>query len=305
MPQLPVAAIDLGTNTARLLIAHRVEGGLIRPLLIKRHITRLGGGFSRTAGIAPEARQRTVAAMRDFAAEIEHHGVTCVRAVATSAVRDAANGEAFCAEILGATGIRLEVIDGTTEGVLTLAGVRAGIETDSDHLLVFDVGGGSTEYTLTDRERLLFTMSLPLGVVRLTEGKATPAAMEEKIVRELARLSTQLQQGGLATLLSQAELVGTAGTATTLAAISMGMTDYDYRRVNNYRLSLEEIKAIFARLLPLTPAERLLVPGLERGREDLIIAGIGITLRTMEIFGFGALTVSDFGLLEGLLLSIC
>ena len=195
------------------------------------------------------------------------------------------------------------MIDGATEGVLTLGGVRAGTETSSQRLLVFDVGGGSTEYTLADRERLLFTASLPLGVVRLTEGKETPAAMEEKIGRELDGLTVQLSQRGLLPLLTDAELVGTAGTATTLAAISLGMTEYDYRRVNNYRLSIEEVRSIFSRLLPLTPSARLLVPGLERGREDLINAGIGISLATMERFGFQRLTVSDFGLLEGVLLS--
>ena len=110
-------------------------------------------------------------------------------------------------------------------------------------------------------------------------------------------------QRGLQPLLTGAELVGTAGTATTLAAISLGMTEYDYRRVNNHRLSLEEVRSIFSRLFPLSPSERLLVPGLEKGREDLIIAGIGITLATMERFGFPLLTVSDFGLLEGVLLS--
>jgi exopolyphosphatase/guanosine-5'-triphosphate,3'-diphosphate pyrophosphatase len=299
-----VAAIDLGTNTARLLIGRRARDGRILPLLVKRRITRLGGGFDKKTGISHEAWQRTVTALLDFAEEIRGHGVARVRAVATSAVRDAANGEAFCAEVFSATGIRLEVIDGVTEGTLTLAGVRAGIETSSDHLLVFDVGGGSTEYTLTERERLLFTTSLSLGVVRLTEGKETLAAMTDKIGRELEELTVQLRGHGLLPLLSGAELVGTAGTATTLAAISIGMTEYDYRRVNNYRLCLDEVRSILNRLLPLTPAERLLVPGLEKGREDLIIAGIGITLATMERFGFRELTVSDFGLLEGVLLSV-
>ena len=304
MPQPPVAAIDLGTNTARLLIGYREEDGHFRPVLVKRHITRLGGGFSKTTGIAADARERTVAALLDFAAEVRRHGVRRVRAVATSAVRDAVNGRDFCAEILARTGIRLEVIDGTSEGALTLAGVLAGIDTQHEHLLVFDVGGGSTEYTLTSQGSLLFTTSLPLGVVRLTEGKVTSAAMEEKITRELNGFTTLLQRHGLLAQLRDAELVGTAGTATTLAAISMEMTEYDYRRVNNYRLALDEIRKIYDRLLPLAPAERLLVPGMERGREDLIIAGIRITLQTMETLGFRNLIVSDYGLLEGVLLSI-
>ena len=106
MPLPPVAAIDLGTNTARLLIGYREEDSHFRPVLVKRHITRLGGGFSKTTGIAADARERTVAALLDFAAEVRRHGVRRVRAVATSAVRDAVNGRDFCAEILARTGIR-------------------------------------------------------------------------------------------------------------------------------------------------------------------------------------------------------
>jgi exopolyphosphatase/guanosine-5'-triphosphate,3'-diphosphate pyrophosphatase len=141
-------------------------------------------------------------------------------------------------------------------------------------------------------------------VVRLTEGKGDPGAMTEKIGRELELLRDALRQGGLIDHLADATLIGTAGTATTLAAISMGMTDYDYRRVNNYTISRQEVRDIFDRLLPLTPAGRLAVPGLEKGREDLIIAGSLITLSTMELFGFEQLKVSDFGLLEGVLLSV-
>lgn len=298
----PAAAIDLGTNTARLLIGDVDEAGVIAPLLVKRCITRLGGGFTRERGISPDACARTVAALKDFADEIGRFRVTRVRAVATSAVRDAVNGREFCARILRETGICLEVIDGRREGLLTLRGVLAGLDATSDNLLVFDVGGGSTEYTLSKGVNPLFSTSLPLGVVRLTEGKGSPEAMQEKVIRELGLLRAELDTGNLLQLLDHATLVGTAGTATTLAAISLGMTDYDYRRVNNYTLSLQEIRGIFSRLLPMTPAERLTVPGLEEGREDLIIAGILITMATMETFGLSRLKVSDFGLLEGVLL---
>ena len=297
------ASIDLGTNTARLLIGS-TESGNILPVLLKRHITRLGGGFTRESGISPEAWQRSLDALIDFAADMKREGVFRVRAVATSAVRDAVNGAAFCAEVLERTGIRLEVIDGEEEGLLTLSGVLSGLSRKEGDFFVFDVGGGSTEYTLAAAHVPLYTESLPLGVVRLTEGKGDLPAMEEKINRELGGLRQQLDGKGLAGRLDDATLVGTAGTATTLAAINLRMVDYDYRRVNNHVLSLEAIREIYARLLPLTPAERLTVPGLEKGREDLIIAGILITLKTMEIFGFERLTVSDFGLLEGVLLGL-
>ena len=303
--QSPSAAIDLGTNTARLLIGITDDRRDIRPVLLLRRITRLGGGFSREWGISAEAMERSLAAMREFAGEINRHGASRVRAVATSAVRDAVNGRVFCDMIRRESGIDLEVIDGKSEGVLTLRGVLAGLNEKSDDLLVFDVGGGSTEYTFARGEKVLYTESLPLGVVRLTEGKTTIEAIEEKIMRELYNIHHSLAANGLLSNLGNCTLVGTAGTATTLAAISMKMTVYDYRLVNNYVLELDQIREIFSRLLPLSPEERLSVTGLEKGREDLIIAGILITLKTMEVFGFKRLKVSDYGLLEGVLLTIC
>jgi exopolyphosphatase / guanosine-5'-triphosphate,3'-diphosphate pyrophosphatase len=300
--ETPVAAIDLGTNTARLLIGHRDPAGVIKPLLVKRWITRLGGGFSKELGISEEAKMRTVAALMDFAIEIKKHGAVRVRAVATSAVRDAVNGKALCDSIFQETGIRLEILDCREEGLLTLRGVLAGIDDPKGDFLVFDVGGGSTEYTLTRDRKPIFTESLPLGVVRLTEGKKSQEAMEDKISRELTTLRSKLLHDDLLNSLNRVSLVGTAGTATTLAAISLKLGNYDYRLVNNYSLSLDEIRQIYATLLPMTPDERLNVTGLEKGREDLIIAGILITLKTMELLNFQKLKISDFGLLEGLFL---
>jgi exopolyphosphatase / guanosine-5'-triphosphate,3'-diphosphate pyrophosphatase len=297
----PVAAIDLGTNTARLLIA---TTNPYRQLLLKRAITRLGGGFSRASGLSPEAMERSLAALTVFAGELSRHGVTRVRAVATSAVRDAANGRDFCQRVLEKTGIKLEIIDGTEEAVLTLVGVERVIDESRGDLVVFDIGGGSTEYTLARDAAPVFTRSLPLGVVRLTEGKAGAAEMEDKIGRELTILKGELEQEGLASRFAAATLVGTAGTATTLAAIQMRMGDYDYRRVNNLTLLRRDVERIYAQLLPLTPTERLGVAGLEPGREDLIIAGTLVVLQSMQIFGFQALKVSDSGLLEGLILGV-
>ena len=299
----PTAAIDLGTNTARLIIGYGDSPAMFRPLLIKRAITRLGGGFTREKGISPEAYERSLDALRDFAREIGKFGVTTVRAVATSAVRDAVNGPAFCADILHETGLSLEVLNCRDEGLITLRGVLAGIDDSSGNLLVFDVGGGSTEYTLAVDRNPVFTRSLPLGVVRLTEGKKSYDAMKDKVCRELQLLKTDLEPAMIKESNKSFTLVGTAGTATTLAAISLKLTDYDYRLVNNHSLSRTEIETIMADLLPMTPEQRLRVAGLEQGREDLIIGGIIITLQTMELFGFNHLKVSDFGLLEGLLLS--
>lgn len=297
-----IAAIDFGTNTARLLIADLADDGQFEQVALQRTIVRLGGGFSRETGLADDAIQRARLCLHRFADTIHKHGVDSVRAVATSAVRDAVNGPAFVDQMVQETGIRLGVIDGLTEGRIALAGVLTGLDQQPEQVLLFDVGGGSTEYTIARGTCPLFVHSLPLGVVRLTEGKADPAAMADKIGRELDSLQQQMAQAQMA-LSPDTLLVGTAGTATTLAAISLGMAEYDYRKVNNCMLELQEIQRIYELLLPLSPEQRLSVAGLEKGREDLIIAGSLITLLTLQRFGFKSMKVSDYGLLEGLVVS--
>jgi len=234
---------------------------------------------------------------------MDAHGVAKVRGVATSAVRDAVNGLAFCDMVAAETNITLEVIDGTQEALLTLKGVCSVVDAAGD-LLVFDLGGGSTEYTLARGCAPIFSRSLPLGVVRLTEGKSGLAQMEDKISRELSALRRELEGEGLLESARAATLVGTAGTPTTLAAIQVGMKEFNYRQLNNFVLTLEDVEAIYQRLAPLTPAQRLTVPGLKPGREDLVVAGLLVVLQTMRSFGFAALTVSDYGLLEGLILTV-
>jgi exopolyphosphatase/guanosine-5'-triphosphate,3'-diphosphate pyrophosphatase len=298
-----IAAIDLGTNTARLLIADRHPDGSFEQVSLMRAIVRLGGGFCRQQGLADDAMQRALACLQGFSTEIGRWGVQTVRAVATSAVRDAANGAAFVARVERETGIRLRVIDGLLEGSITLQGVLAGLDLRPDNLLLFDVGGGSTEYTLASGSTPCFVHSLPLGVVRLTEGKGEPYAMAEKINRELDALEAHLAQAQLRVDPAATLLVGTAGTATTLAALSLKMVEYDYRKVNNLVLDKSEIQRIYDQLLPLSPLERLQLPGLEPGREDLIIAGALITLLTLQRFHFDRMKVSDYSLLEGLVVT--
>lgn len=299
-----LASIDLGTNTARLLIAS-VENGVLTRHHVMRRITRLGGGFSKKYGISLEARDRTLIAIKEFAEAIDSYQVKHVKGVATSAVRDAVNGEAFKRDVRDLTGIELETISGELEGKLTLRGVISGLDIMHESMIVFDVGGGSTEYTVANKGEILFTRSLPLGVVRLTEGKQSVDAMTEKIDKELGKLIREMKAAGAEKHLEGATLIGTAGTATTLAAISQSLIDYDYRRINNLVLQMDKIHEIFKRLLPLSPKERIeQIAGLEKGREDLIIAGTLLTMRSMELLGIPNLKVSDFGLLEGVLISL-
>lgn len=298
-----VASIDLGTNTARLLVADRFADGSFEQMLIEREIVRMGGGFSRESGLSQDAMQRGLGCLKRFSEVLERYDISSLRAVATSAVRDAVNGGAFVEQVYRQTGIMLTVIDGEAEGALTLSGVRAGLDPPCSSILLFDVGGGSTEYTLAGSGDAYFIKSLPLGVVRLTEGKGAPDSITAKIEKELTELCQEIEKNSVFIDPAVTELVATAGTATTLAAINLEMIDYDYRKVNNSILDISDIERIYAVLLPLSLEERMRVPGLEKGREDLIIAGILITLHTMRRFGFNKLRVSDYGLLEGLIVS--
>jgi len=295
------AAIDFGTNTARLLIAERLPAG-IRTVHVEREIVRLGGGFTDEFGLSADAWERGLACLQRFSEIISAHGVKTVRASATSAVRDAVNGCLFVEEVERRTGIKLVVIDGNEEARLTLDGVLSALDSPSDMLVVLDVGGGSTEFTVSVHGSPVFIKSMPIGVVRLTEGFRTKDEMAERVQSVIDLLEKDLSAAGIS-LTGDFELVGTAGTATTIAAIKLEMTEYDYRKVNNFTVSGSDIVEIFQRLSLLTPRERLSVKGLEKGREDLIVAGLIIISSVMNTFGFKRLKVSDFGLLEGLALS--
>ena len=296
------AAIDFGTNTARLLVAVRSTDG-IAPVHVEREVVRLGGGFTDECGLSVEAMNRGLACLHRFSDIISEYGVSRVRASATSAVRDAANGSEFVETVFRETGIRLVVIDGDAEARLTLKGVLAGLDSESDTLAVLDVGGGSTEFTVSSSGNPVFIKSMPIGVVRLTEGFPATVDMIERVRTVIDQLEIDLISAGI-TVSGDSELVGTAGTATTIAAIKLEMDDYDYRKVNNFIVSRGDIAEIFQRLSQIPPQERLAIKGVEKGREDLIIAGLVIILSVMDRFGFTQLKVSDFGLLEGLALSV-
>lgn len=295
------AAIDFGTNTARLLIAVDSPTGII-PVRVEREVVRLGGGFTDQFGLSVEAIERGLSCLRRFSEIISGYGVGQVRASATSAVRDAVNGKAFVDKVLQETGIKLAVIDGDLEARLTLRGVISGLDSASDAFVVLDVGGGSTEFTVSCHGTPVFIKSMPIGVVRLTEGFCSDIEMVERVRSVIDQLEKNLSSAGIV-LPGNSELIGTAGTATTIAAIKLEMVDYDYRKVNNFIVSSGDVSEILQRLSRLTPQERLSVKGVEKGREDLIIAGMVIITSIMERFGFNRLKVSDFGLLEGLALS--
>ncbi|MBI5235791.1 MAG: Ppx/GppA family phosphatase [Deltaproteobacteria bacterium] len=309
------AAIDIGTNTLRLLIAGMDNNG-ITPIVYDRRITRLGGKYDEKTGIDPASAERTINALAEFKRQIRLNGVENVTAVATSVVRRSANKEWFLGEALKKTGVVIDVISGDEEARLSLLGVLSVLRPGGcERRMVIDIGGGSTEFILTDTASKPRAWSMEMGVVHLTEmhlKSDPPSAGEvhdleadiEATINELKQL--MLVSGVDPAAYSKAvgaQFVGTAGTITTLAALDMNLIEYDRNRINNHKLSKETIRAVYDRLLAMNMKERSGVLSLEKGREDLIIPGTAITLCVMEAFGFDEVIVSDAGLLEGVILS--
>ena len=295
------AAIDIGSNSLRMLVGDVVCDQIV-PEHYFRHVTRLGGGYNPLFGISAEASARTLPVLELFAQILDKMEPTCTRVVATEAVRRAVNGQQFVADVLARTGFIVEIIDGDEEAALSSAGVLAGLKPQPVAALVFDIGGGSTEFIVIKDGKRLWQKSYPLGVVSLAEAPAPELGIE----RVLTLLVKDLCAAGLSALLAdeRCELVGTAGTVTTLAALDLAMIEYDWQRINNYTLSHSTLLSLYELLLPLTATERELLPGMEKGRGDLIVHGAGIVLSLIKLWGKERLRVSDFGLLEGILLSM-
>lgn len=308
-----VASVDIGTNTLRLLIAD-VDDGTIRPVLYKRAITRLGGGYGDERGIDPASARRALQVLVDYAGVIKEHAVELVLPVATSVVRKAVNRAEFVKEASLLLGASVRVINGEEEAGLSVAGVLSIIDPPGGKMIVMDIGGGSTEYAFVPGDKGGFTaFSMEMGVVHLTESRLKNDPPTDAEARELsadidsvlADLRARACDRGLdhAAYSSRggSRLVGTAGTVTTLASVALGLMDYDPKKINNCVLPKRAVEDIYSRLLSMTIMERGELLSLEKGREDLIVSGAAIVLRTMDAFGFDSLTVSDAGLLEGII----
>jgi exopolyphosphatase/guanosine-5'-triphosphate,3'-diphosphate pyrophosphatase len=309
-PDMRLATIDLGTNTVRLLVADLEPGaGRWRVIDAAQRVTRLGEGLAASGRLGEAPAERTATAVGEYVTRARRAGAERVAIVATSAVREAANGREFAAALERATGERVTVVSGSEEAALTLAGVLAGLDErgGAAPALVFDIGGGSTEYILARDGTPLEAISLRLGVVDLAErfpfrgpvDWPRYAAMQAEIAgRLVAELPERIREAG------PARLIGTAGTATTLAALDLGLTAYDPGRVQGHVVTRAGVEALLARLGALTVEERAALPCLEPGRADLIVAGTAIVLATMDLTGARQMTVSDWGLREGILLRL-
>jgi exopolyphosphatase / guanosine-5'-triphosphate,3'-diphosphate pyrophosphatase len=297
------AAIDLGSNTVRLLIA-RLEHGQLVPLEYHREVTRLAGKFKFETGLAPEAMERTLVVLQQYSSILGRLNLQGFRMVGTEIVRKAVNQAYFQNEIGNRTGLQLEVLSGEEEAHLATAGVLEVLEPCPGHALIMDIGGGSTELTLVSNRRILWHTSRPLGVVTLCEQHRSDAERHEYIRELLEEIMLSLRLAGLTELAKAPStcLVGTAGTVTTLAAVLLEMEHYQGDLINNTTIELRQLPRLRSKLTGLGPEELRGVRGLEAGREDLIVPGIDIVSRLMELFQKTQLTVCDYGLLEGLVI---
>jgi len=298
-----LASIDLGTNTVRLLVVEAEPSGAWRVLEQDQAVTRLGEGLTIRGRLDDVPMARTRAVVAAYLARARRAGAGEVRIIATSAVREAANGAHFCAA-LEAIGASVQVVSGEDEARLTMLGIVRGLGSPGGPLLAFDIGGGSTEFVLACDGRVVASVSLRLGVVALAERYPFPTAvewpryraMEDGVRRRLREeLPPAIRQAGLP------DLVGTAGTVTTLAALDLGLTRYDGSRVHGHRLDRVVVERLRDRLGSLSVDERGALPCLEPGRADLIVPGVAITLAALDVTGAGTVVVSDWGLREGIM----
>lgn len=293
------ATVDIGSNTVRMLVGI-CDAGRLQPHLYERRITRLGGGFSPEIGLSSTAMARTLAALKEFSIILEQNQTECLRAVGTAALRRAPNRHDFIEQVFQQTGISIEVIDGVEEAHLTAIGVLSVISRQPETAVIFDIGGGSTEFIIVIDGRVCVQKSYPLGVVFLAEECPDQYQRRRAIAATLADFRSVLQQQF--SIPQSIEVIGTAGTMTTLAAMDLGMTHYEPTAINNHLLSLTWMHTLYNKLAVLSATDREQLIGMEQGRGDLILPGLQFATAIAEALGVTHLKVADAGLLEGVFL---
>jgi exopolyphosphatase/guanosine-5'-triphosphate,3'-diphosphate pyrophosphatase len=300
-----LAAVDLGTNTARLLVGEAEPSGGLRPVWSEQMVVRLGQGLGRSGHLESQAMARALGAVRSYRDRARVLGATVTLVAATAAVRDAGNGREFLGRLQDEPDVRARVLSGDDEAGLTLLGVAWGLRGLATRFGLVDVGGGSTEMVVADGMRPLVTRRVSLGVVALAERffrsdpvdprecAACVAHIEERLAAEVW---PDLRAGTVDLL------VATAGTATTLAALDLGLEAYDPGRVHGHVLARTRIEAHSRRLGALPHAARAALPCLEPGRADLIVPGTAILLAVLRGLSLDSVLVSETGLREGILL---
>ena len=295
--ELIAASIDIGTHTTRLLIAYLKEKKLI-PVLTKRTVTKLGFYLKR-GQMTSEGIESLVEVLKEYKEDIQTYKVENYRAVGTAVLRRAINRTFITKIIEEKTGIKIDVIDGETEALLTAKGVMSTLDITQQPVLIADIGGGSTEIVCLGQGA--FYKSLPLGASWITQAflKSDPPLSKE--IEAAYNTAKDVITRELSFYQPLATLIGTAGTVSTLAAIDLEMHVYQPALINGHRLTLSRIKEIFNLLASRPAVDRLKITGLERGREQIILGGIIIVMALLDVFAQDELLVSEGGLLEGIL----
>ena len=302
---MTIAAIDLGTNSTRLLVADRRPDGTLDTLDRRNTITRLGQGVGATGRLAPEAIERNLATLQAYRVEMDRLGVDTVRVAATSAARDAANRDGFFDAVEKVVGARPELLTGEEEGRLSFLGATGELDPAQGPFLVVDIGGGSTEFIVGTSE-VEGVMSIDVGCVRLTEKymEHDPPLPEE--LTACISLTDAYLEDVIREVPGAAEartLVGLAGTVTTIAAVEMGLATYDRDRIHHFVLTHEAAEDVFRTLATEARADRIHNPGLEEARADVIVAGCCVLVAVFRRFGFDEMVVSESDILDGLALT--
>jgi exopolyphosphatase/guanosine-5'-triphosphate,3'-diphosphate pyrophosphatase len=292
-----VAAVDLGSNSTRLLVAD-VADERIDEVVRRLKITRLGEGVDERKRLLPVPIARVRNVLTDFRREAESLGAERTLAIATSAVRDAENGEAFLGEVEWSYGFKTRLLTGHDEAQLTFRGASLGRELAED-TLVLDIGGGSTELVVGETDALRFHDSLDLGAVRLTERflHSDPPAAEE--LAACASAVRALLAERVPDEIRPRAAIGVAGTITSIAALDLGLEEYDPERVHGHRLSREGVAAQCERLSAVPLAERREIPALDPDRAPVIVAGTVILSEVLDHFGLDGLEASERDILDG------
>jgi exopolyphosphatase/guanosine-5'-triphosphate,3'-diphosphate pyrophosphatase len=292
-----LAAVDIGTNTVRLLVAD-VGDGTLSEVTRDRVITRLGQGVDAGRRLDPDAVERTLAAAHRFVMRARELGAEHVRVAGTSALRDAADRDRFARKLEELAGAELELVSGADEGRLSLLGATANLA--SGNYVVCDIGGGSTEIS-TSRS----SMSLDVGSVRLKERflRGDPPSVEE-VAATRAFITDVLDDAEFTPVDGDWTLIGVAGTITTLAALVLGLSAYDRTRVHHATIHRSDVRAWSDRLLEMTADEIACIGPVERGRADVIGAGVLILRCVLERWEHDQVLVSEHDILEGLVLDL-
>ncbi len=293
--------VDIGTNSTRLLIADVAPGGGLEELHRESIVTRLGDRTDATGRLQDDAMERVFAALHRYRALIDEHDATATTAVLTSAVRDAANGAQFTASVRERFGLGARTIGGDEEAALTFAGATSERPRDGRELLVVDIGGGSTEFVIGRDGEVSFHVSTQAGVVRQTERHVAddpprPGAIHALAI-EVASIIADNVPGAHRARVTHA--IAVAGTATSCAAIELGLDPYDPARVHGHTLTRATCTAILERLAQMTNTERRAVTGLQPDRAPTIVAGVAMLLEVFAAFDLDELEVSEHDILRG------